>query len=194
MPIERNMIRKLLNILAVVALLAGCGTEVEDMPEKVGYLAVDLSYDYDTQTKAEDVNPADFDIIISGPVNITSKCADLPEIIELAPGTYIVSVQSPEDEPAAFDQPIYGCSASFDIVEGATTSVKLICTLLNIKFIFVKIYCKFSILGTQGKRYIPASRDRSSSLPILCAICQFANLLRQKQSVVPIEYRRYACG
>ena len=133
MPIERNMIRKLLNILAVVAVLAGCGTEVADMPEKVGYLAVDLSCDNDTQTKAEDVNPADFDIIISGPVNITSKCADLPEIIELTPGAYTVTVQSPEDEPAAFDQPIYGCSATFEIVEDATTSVKLICTLLNMK-------------------------------------------------------------
>lgn len=133
MPIERNMIRKLLNILAVVAVLAGCGTEVADMPEKVGYLAVDLSCDNDTQTKAEDVNPADFDIIISGPVNITSKCADLPGIIELAPGAYTVTVQSPEDEPAAFDQPIYGCSATFEIVEDATTSVKLICTMLNMK-------------------------------------------------------------
>lgn len=133
MPIERNMIRKLLNILAVVAVLAGCGTEVADMPEKVGYLAVDLSCDNDTQTKAEDVNPADFDIIISGPVNITSKCADLPEIIELTPGAYTVTVQSPEDAPAAFDQPIYGCSATFEIVEDATTSVKLICTMLNMK-------------------------------------------------------------
>ena len=133
MPIERNMIRKLLNILAVVAVLAGCGTEVADMPEKVGYLAVDLSCDNDTQTKAEDVNPADFDIIISGPVNITSKCADLPDIIELTPGAYTVTVQSSEDEPAAFDQPIYGCSATFEIVKDATTSVKLICTMLNMK-------------------------------------------------------------
>ena len=38
-----------------------------------------------------------------------------------------------EDWSAAFDQPIYGCSATFEIVEDATTSVKLICTMLNMK-------------------------------------------------------------
>lgn len=127
------MIRKLLNILAVAIILTGCGREVNGFPEGVGYLVVDLSCDSDDLTKAEDVDPADFDIVISGPVNLTSKCADLPDIIELEPGTYTISVQSPSNEPAAFDQPLFGASSAFDIKDGATTSVKLICTMLNMK-------------------------------------------------------------
>lgn len=127
------MIRKLLNILAVAIILTGCSREVNRFPEGVGYLVVDLSCDSDDLTKAEDVDPADFDIVISGPVNIASKCADLPDIIELEPGTYTISVQSPSNEPVAFDQPLFGASSAFDIKDGATTSVKLICTMLNMK-------------------------------------------------------------
>ena len=53
--------------------------------------------------------------------------------IELQPGHYTISVQSPGQQPAAFEQPIFGAMTDFEIKDGATTSVKLICTMLNMK-------------------------------------------------------------
>lgn len=127
------MIRKFINILAVAAVMTGCINDSVEPTEGVGYLVVDLSCYDDESTKAEDIDLADYDVVISGPVDIACKCAELPAIIELEPGVYTIAAQSPGKEPAAFAQPIYGGDDAFEIKENETTSVKLICALLNMK-------------------------------------------------------------
>lgn len=127
------MIRKLLYILAIALLSAGCASEMADSPKEVGYLVVSIDWDSHDMTKAAEVDMSEFDIIISGQEEISCKCAELPEILELSPGAYSISVSSPGQEPAAFDQPMYGGHTTFDIKNGQTSSVKLICSMLNMK-------------------------------------------------------------
>lgn len=129
----RDMIRKLLKTMTVAFVLTGCHAVGVKNPVPTGYLAVDFICDSDDLTRAEDIDLSDFDVAISGPVELVSKCAALPEIIELQPGHYTISVQSPGQQPAAFEQPIFGAMTDFEIKDGATTSVKLICTMLNMK-------------------------------------------------------------
>lgn len=127
------MLSKLLNILAASLVLAGCSAELADVSDNVGYLAVDLVCEAEGLSKSVEVDPSSLDITISGPVTLSCKCAELPSVLELEPGFYTISVSSSEAEPAAFDQPIYGGSTGFEISAGITTSVKLVCKMLNMK-------------------------------------------------------------
>lgn len=126
------MIRKLFNILTAVLVLSGCAAEIDQASDGVGYLVLDLSCLAD-DTKSLQTDPSDFDIAITGQQDIFCKCADLPGIIELEPGMYSISASSPGQEPAAFDQPMFGGNTSFEIRKGETASVKLICPMLNMK-------------------------------------------------------------
>lgn len=65
-------------------------------------------------------------------------CAELPALIELAPGEFTVTVASPESEPVAWNQPVYGAVKDFTIVEGVVTPVDIVCTLQNMKN---SVYC-----------------------------------------------------
>lgn len=133
MSMISDMTRKLLNILATAFVLAGCSTEVLETPGTVGYLVVDLYQDGSLATKAWASDLLEYDIVISGPDNVACKCADLPPVLELEPGLYTISASSPDKAPAAFSQPIYGSSVNFEIKGGETKSVKLICTMQNVK-------------------------------------------------------------
>lgn len=128
------MARRLLYILTTLLVLAGCAEKTIQMPDKVGYLVVDISFD-DTaySTKSGEIDLEDFDITISGPDSLSFKCGDMPELLALEPGSYTISVSSPDVQPVAFSQPIYGCTTGFVVKEGETASVKLICTMLNMK-------------------------------------------------------------
>lgn len=65
-------------------------------------------------------------------------CAELPALIELAPGEFTVTVASPASEPVAWNQPVYGAVKDFTIVEGVVTPVDIVCTLQNMKN---SVYC-----------------------------------------------------
>lgn len=65
-------------------------------------------------------------------------CAELPTLIELAPGEFTVTVASPASEPVAWNQPVYGAVKDFTIVEGVVTPVDIVCTLQNMKN---SVYC-----------------------------------------------------
>lgn len=133
MSMISDMTRKLFNLLITAFVLAGCAAEVVGTPETIGYLVVDLSQGEGLITKVSDEDMMEYDIVITGPDNLTCKCAELPSVLELEPGSYTISASSPGCEPAAFSQPIYASSTGFDIREGETTSVKLICTMQNVK-------------------------------------------------------------
>lgn len=129
------MTRNLTLLLLLVTAFSGCVNGIADVPasEEVGYLSIEVACQHGDATKASDVNIEDFDIVISGPSELSCRCADLPAIVGLEPGTYTVTVTSPETEPAAFNQPIYGSEVSLDIEAGVTSSTKLLCTMTNMK-------------------------------------------------------------
>lgn len=127
------MLNKLLNILAAALLFAGCSAELSDVSDKFGYLAVDFICAAEGVSKSEEIDPSSLDVTISGPVTLSCKCTELPSVLELEPGFYTISASSHESEPAAFAQPVYGGSTDFEISAGVTTSVKLICNMLNMK-------------------------------------------------------------
>lgn len=133
MQLPGIMTRNLLIVMAAALSMISCNNEIFTPSVGVGYLAVELSAETTDGTKAEDVDLADFDIVITGPSELSCKCAELPEIVALEPGYYTISVASPFSEPAAFEQPIFGAESGFEIQDGATSSVKLICTMQNMK-------------------------------------------------------------
>lgn len=62
--------------------------------------------------------------------------SELPEILEMVPGSYTITVTSPNAEPAKFEQPIFGGSAAFEILAGEVTPVSVVCSIQNVKVTF----------------------------------------------------------
>lgn len=129
-------------ILAAVAVFASCTINVIENPEKVGYFTLDLSYEGEYQTKVDipQVSVDNFIIVLDRPIDNyihQFTYAELKEQIEneggvaLSPGHYNIKAYSPSNAPAAFDQPIFEGSSSFDVITGESVSVKILCRLTN---------------------------------------------------------------
>ena len=106
---------KNLFLIAAFALLmlSGCSKEGYDSGIKEGYGAVSIGLESSgefTQTKAESVEVADFYVkILKGETVVKSfnRYADIPNAVEVTPGTYTIQAGSHGNDPAAFDQPVY---------------------------------------------------------------------------------------
>ena len=87
-----------------------------------------------------------------------SKYSDVPNSIELSPGSYKVEAGTSADADAEWDQPIYYGSQEFSVSAGEALSLDLTCTLSNMK---VTVTCSeafnneisedFEIAITNGK-------------------------------------------
>lgn len=87
-----------------------------------------------------------------------SKYSDVPNAIELSPGSYKVEAGTSADADAEWDQPIYYGSQEFSVSAGEALSLDLTCTLSNMK---VTVTCSeafnneisedFEIAITNGK-------------------------------------------
>lgn len=108
-----------------------------------------------------EVDVADFYLkILQGAsvVKSYSKYSDVPNAIELSPGSYKVEAGTSADADAAWDQPIYYGSQEFSVSAGEALSLDLTCTLSNMK---VTVTCSeafsreisedFEIAITNGK-------------------------------------------
>ncbi len=123
-------------MIAAATVFSACSNKIEQQNEN-GSVAVsvdEISDQYITKSGATlDVNA--FDVVIEGEYfNYNGKYADMPDVFENVPaGTYTVSVTSPDQAAAAFDQPIVAGFREFVVKAGEITSVQVICTIQNVK-------------------------------------------------------------
>ena len=131
-------------VMAVAAtVLAGCKENIVEVSKSGLQLTITADDSYvDKVVKSESaVDFSNFVVSIEkkdGKYSNEWTCAELPTLIELAPGEFTVTVASPESEPVAWNQPVYGAVKDFTIVEGVVTPVDIVCTLQNMKN---SVYC-----------------------------------------------------
>lgn len=135
--------KRIISIMfAAVTVLASCNKDVIKDPENTGSFSLNLSYEgeYTTKVTIPEVNIDNFNITLERPLDgyiKIFKYAELKSQIEseggvpLVPGHYNITAASPADAPAAFEQPVFKGSSSFDIKTGEVTSVTVVCTLQN---------------------------------------------------------------
>ena len=157
---------KKLVFLAVLAVLvlSGCVKEgnINGIGE-YGSVSIGLASEGEfTEVKsAGEVNVGDFYLRIlqgSSVVKSFSKYSDVPNAVELSPGSYKVEAGTAADADAEWDQPIYYGSQEFSVSAGEALSLDLTCTLSNMK---VTVTCSeafsreisedFEIAITNGK-------------------------------------------
>ena len=139
-----------ISILTASAIFAGCNTVlIEETGTGYGQLALDLSasdeYEVvakagsdETKSRNEDVNEFVIKLVREGDglVKKFDRFGDMAPVIQLPSGKWTIKASSPDTLPAAFRQPIYGTSHTFDVKVGEVSSEKLVCTLQNVKFSF----------------------------------------------------------
>lgn len=129
-------------IMLAAVVLAGCRKAVHT-DEATGTLEMNVSAssaDYVTKsTTNSDVK--EFVINITRPADGWTRnfprFADMPQMLDLGSGNYIVTASSLYQEPAAWDQPIYSGSKAFTILAGELTPVSMVCSLANMKVTIV---------------------------------------------------------
>lgn len=130
--------------MAVAAtVLAGCKENIVEVSKSGLQLTITADDSFvDKVVKSESaVDFSNFVVSIEkkdGKYTKEWTCAELPALIELAPGEFTVTVASPASEPVAWNQPVYGAVKDFTIVEGVVTPVDIVCTLQNMKN---SVYC-----------------------------------------------------
>lgn len=141
----------LLTLAAAAAVFSGCNKTAVETSGRGGLLQINVACDEAEFTEKEhgqagtkasaapDVN--DFIVTLvksSGSYSLVCTVSEFMEqntdgIITLSPGSYTISVTSAGDEKAAWDQPVYGVTKEFTIVEDVVTPVDLVCGLTNMK-------------------------------------------------------------
>lgn len=136
----KNIFSRVLLLLSAVLLLTGCSKESYfPEPEESGQLSIqklvpELKND---EIIRASVNIDDFYIRITraGETVRESLFKEMPEIIDLTPGDYTISVASAaQPEVAAWEAPYYEGSQDFTIVANQIEEVKtIVCKLANVK-------------------------------------------------------------
>lgn len=157
--------RKLVFLAISAALvLSGCVKEgnINGIGE-YGSVSIGLSSEgeFAEVKSGGEVDVADFYLkILQGAsvVKSYSKYSDVPNAIELSPGSYKVEAGTSANADAEWDQPIYYGSQEFSVSAGEALSLDLTCTLSNMK---VTVTCSeafnneisedFEIAITNGK-------------------------------------------
>ncbi len=123
------------SIIFAAAVFTGCN-EQAIMPKGDGSftVAVDgLSDQYITKSDVLDINT--FDYFIDGEFrDYSGKVGEMEPVFENVPeGKYTITVSSPDKKPAAFEQPIISGSQEFEVKAGEITSVRVVCSIQNVK-------------------------------------------------------------
>ena len=123
-------------LMVLPAVLLSCTIEVTEV--QTGGLSFNVSGDSDyllvtkSGTDYGDLNT--YDVVIDGPTKVSEKYSELTgRVVELGSGQYTITITSPNTEPAAFNQPIYSATESFEIRAGEVTSLDLVCKPVNTK-------------------------------------------------------------
>ena len=141
----------LLTMAAAATVFAGCNKNEVGTDAGSGMLRLQVGYAGEYNDKTPDLVPVKSDaddqafidtFVISiektsgAPYSLECTVAQFNEqyadgILSLSPGSYTVSVSSPGSEKAAWDQPIYGVTKDFTIIEDVLTPLDLTCRLTN---------------------------------------------------------------
>ena len=133
--------KKILILTTLLAMLVSCKNSKLEIVQETGTLQVSMTSITDfitVETKADGtVDYADlnnYDVVIEGPTQVKEKFSTFSgRVVELGSGSYTITVTSPDTEPAAFEQPIYQASESFEIRAGEVTALDLLCEPYNCK-------------------------------------------------------------
>ena len=127
-------------ILAAMLSAVACNNNKQEEPQGMGQLKVSVEQSGVYATKAND-DLASFVIDIvrqaDGWTKHYDRFADMPQVLDLGSGDYTITISSPEQKDAAWDQPCYEGSADFSIRVGEITPVSLTAKLSNMKVSFV---------------------------------------------------------
>lgn len=123
--------------LMLTTSLASCNRVEVDNKGQIGTLALNVSGDteyivVETKGGVDYSDLSTYDVVINGPTKVSMKYAELTgQVVELGSGSYTITVTSPYTSPAAFNQPIYSATESFEIRAGEVTSLDMTCTPAN---------------------------------------------------------------
>ena len=129
------MKRFLYIVLASAIVFAGC----TEKRVTTGLTGVQLNLSAGGEYVArsgEGHDVSDFVVTIEkkdGKYSKTWVYSQMPSMVELSTGEFTISVSSPESEPVAWEQPVYGTVKDFTVIGGKITDLTLVCTLQNMK-------------------------------------------------------------
>ena len=132
--------KKILFAISTAALMfAGCKkTEITTSEAGLGSVSFSISSDnaeYVTKAELPQVDVNTFKVKITGKDNGYSKewasVSEMPGVLELVSGNYTVTATSPDANPVAWDQPVYGGSQDFTVMVGKVSNVNLKCSITN---------------------------------------------------------------
>lgn len=159
--------------LFLITLSAGLISCNREEPAKLtGGLSFNVTgnTDYILVTKSGtdygDINT--YDVVIDGPTKVSEKYAELTgRVVELGSGQYTITITSPGTLPAAFNQPIYQATESFEIRAGEVTSLDLVCkpanTMVSIELSdnFKKELASYEVVVNNGLDQLVWTKDQS---------------------------------
>lgn len=132
--------KKILFAISTAAVMfAGCKkTEITTSEAGLGSVRFSISSDnseYVTKAELPQVDVNTFKVKITGKDNGYSKewasVSEMPGVLELVSGNYTVTATSPDANPVAWDQPVYGGSQDFTVMVGKVSNVNLKCSITN---------------------------------------------------------------
>ena len=130
------MKKTFLFLITMTAGLIACNREESVNETQFGGLSFKVSENTDyilvTKSGTDYGDITTYDVVIDGPTKVSEKYSELTgRVVELGSGQYTITITSPNTEPAAFNQPIYTATESFEIRAGEVTSVDLVCRPAN---------------------------------------------------------------
>lgn len=140
-------------ILAAAAVFAGCRKNVAYVADGKGSLSLSISGSDELNDRNINVKSVDndlindFDVVISrksGEEYAAYKVGEFPELLDMVPGEYIVTVSSPDAAPVAWEQPIYEGRSEFTVMRDMISKVEVTCAVKNVK---VSVNCTEKFLS-----------------------------------------------
>lgn len=167
-----------LSILVLSALLFSCQSDEQEL-SNVGYLTLSVGQDISTDTKApvDGYTGKQIGVQIVNSKNVVVKETDNWEDwkttpIELQVGTYTIKASSVgfDGSEAAWEAPYYAASQEVTIAKNKTASVKMTCTLANVK---VTVHYEKDLLdafqsvaATVNRMSFPSTETKSCYFPV----------------------------
>ena len=167
-----------LSILVLSALLFSCQSDEQEL-SNVGYLTLSVGQDISTDTKAPvgGYTGKQIGVQIVNSKNVVVKETDNWEDwkttpIELQVGTYTIKASSVgfDGSEAAWEAPYYAASQEVTIAKNKTASVKMTCTLANVK---VTVHYEKDLLdafqsvaATVNSMSFPSTETKSCYFPV----------------------------
>lgn len=150
--------------LSAVMILSGCSKEgnFNNIGGEYGTVSIKIASDGRFVTKSgENVDVNAFYVKIKqGETTVKSydRYSDMPNTIDIAPGSYTIEAGSAAAADAAWDQPVYYGTQQFDVKAGDVLSLSVTCSLSNMKVtvtctdnFFNEMEDDFEIAITNGK-------------------------------------------